>query len=46
MLVAAELFPEARYDPLPILERTDQPVLALWGELDQVAAPMESAGLL
>jgi uncharacterized protein len=45
-LVAAELFPEARYDPVPVLEKVHQPVLALWGAMDRTAVPAESAEIM
>jgi dienelactone hydrolase len=41
-LVAAGLFPEARYDTVPVLQRVSQPVLAIWGELDRLTPPGES----
>ncbi len=46
LLVAAGLFPEARYDPIPVLEQVQQPVLALWGAMDRTAVPAESAQLM
>lgn len=46
LLVAAELFPEATHDPVPVLARVRQPVLALWGALDRVAVPAESARIM
>ncbi|MCO6009251.1 prolyl oligopeptidase family serine peptidase [Actinoallomurus purpureus] len=39
----AGLFPEAGYDPVPVLQRLRQPVLALWGEHDTQVPPRESA---
>ncbi|MFI6042305.1 alpha/beta hydrolase family protein [Nocardia sp. NPDC051321] len=39
------LFPEAGYDPVPVLERLRLPVLAVWGEHDIQAAPAESAAV-
>jgi dienelactone hydrolase len=41
--VGAGLFPEAYYDPVPVLERLKQPMLALWGDLDVSHAPVESS---
>jgi dienelactone hydrolase len=46
MTVAAGLFPEATYDPVPAWERLRQPVLAQWGELDRQAVPQESSQLI
>lgn len=46
LLVAAGLFPEATYDPVPALARVRQPVLALWGAQDRVAVPAESARIM
>lgn len=42
LLVGAGLFPEAGYDPVPVLERVTQPVLGLWGDLDRVIPGAES----
>ncbi|MFE7713263.1 alpha/beta hydrolase family protein [Streptomyces sp. NPDC057486] len=42
LLRDAGLFPEADYDPLPVLRRLRQPVLAMWGN-DQQSPPAESA---
>ncbi|WP_223884785.1 alpha/beta hydrolase family protein [Nocardia colli] len=39
------LFPEAGYDPVPVLERLHLPVLALWGEHDTLCPPAESAAV-
>ncbi|MGI5231980.1 alpha/beta hydrolase family protein [Actinoallomurus sp. CA-142502] len=39
----AGLFPAAGYDPVPLLARFRQPVLALWGEHDTQVPPRESA---
>ncbi|MFI6165686.1 alpha/beta hydrolase family protein [Nocardia sp. NPDC051052] len=43
IIVAAGLFPEADYDPVPVLERIRQPLLALWGEYDINHPPQESS---
>jgi uncharacterized protein len=45
-LVVTELFAEARYDPVPVLEKVHQPVLALWGAMDRTAVPAESAEIM
>ncbi|RJQ66933.1 alpha/beta fold hydrolase [Pseudonocardiaceae bacterium YIM PH 21723] len=41
-VVAAGLFPEAGYDPAPVLRRVRVPVLAIWGADDQVTPVAES----
>ncbi|MGG2464634.1 alpha/beta hydrolase family protein [Streptomyces sp. RGM 3693] len=41
----AGLLPEADYDPLPVLRRLRQPVLAMWGN-DQQSPPAESASAI
>jgi dienelactone hydrolase len=46
MTVAAGLFPEANFDPVPAWEQVRQPVLAQWGELDRIAVPRESSQLI
>ncbi|MEV5704716.1 hypothetical protein [Actinoallomurus sp. NPDC052274] len=46
LVAGAGLFPEASYDPLPVLARLRMPVLALWGEHDIEVPPAESAGIL
>jgi uncharacterized protein len=46
LLVAAELFPEARYNPMPVLDNLQQPILALWGAMDCTAVPAESAQIM
>ena len=46
MTVAAGLFPEANYDPIPAWEHLRQPVLAQWGELDRIAVPQESTQII
>lgn len=43
--VGAGLFPEASYDPVPVLEQIRQPVLAIWGEYDQLSPPAENLGI-
>ncbi|MFJ9847024.1 alpha/beta hydrolase family protein [Kitasatospora sp. NPDC101155] len=43
-MAATGRFPEAGYDPLPVLERLHRtPVLALWGDHDTQVPPQESA---
>jgi hypothetical protein len=44
--VASGLFGEVTYDPVPVWERVEQPVLALWGEFDREAVPEESARIM
>lgn len=46
LLVGAGLFAEANYDPVPVLERIRQPVLALWPVRDLVHPPEESSRIL
>jgi len=41
-LTAAGLFPEADYDPIPVLEKLNQPMLGIWGEFEQVSPPAEN----
>ncbi len=41
-LAGAGMFPEAGYDPVPVLEKVRQPVLGLWGELDRLTPPGEA----
>ncbi|MFD2473738.1 alpha/beta hydrolase family protein [Amycolatopsis silviterrae] len=41
--IGAGLFPEADYDPVPVLRRLKQPLLALWGDLDINHAPVDSS---
>ncbi|OXM51181.1 alpha/beta hydrolase family protein [Amycolatopsis alba] len=41
-LAGAGAFPEAGYDPVPVLEKVRQPVLGLWGELDRLTPPGEA----
>ncbi|WP_438290573.1 alpha/beta hydrolase family protein [Streptomyces sp. HUAS TT7] len=45
VLADAGLFPEADYDPMPVLRRLGKPVLAMWGN-DQQSPPAESAGAI
>lgn len=45
-VVATGLFPEGTYDPVPVIERLRQPVLALWGALDKTMPPGASARLM
>ncbi|MEU9452733.1 prolyl oligopeptidase family serine peptidase [Streptomyces sp. NPDC048277] len=43
-MASTGLFPEAGYDPVPVLERLHRtPVLALWGDHDTQVPPQESA---
>jgi uncharacterized protein len=46
LLVGAGLFAEANHDPVPVLERIRQPVLALWSFRDLVHPPEESSRIL
>ncbi|MBB1157334.1 alpha/beta hydrolase family protein [Amycolatopsis dendrobii] len=41
--VGSGLFPEAGYDPVPVLRGLKQPILALWGDLDINHVPVESS---
>ncbi|MFE3546603.1 alpha/beta hydrolase family protein [Nocardia sp. NPDC059177] len=41
-LVGAGQFAQAGYDPIPVLERIDQPVLAIWGDQDRLTPPGDS----
>ncbi|MFI6303728.1 alpha/beta hydrolase family protein [Amycolatopsis thailandensis] len=41
-LAGAGAFPEAGYDPVPVLEKVRQPVLGLWGEQDRLTPPGEA----
>jgi dienelactone hydrolase len=41
-LAGAGAFPEAGYDPVPVLERVKVPVLGLWGDLDRLTPPGEA----
>ena len=46
LLIEADLFAEAYHDPVEPLEGVQQPVLALWGALDRIEPPAESARIL
>lgn len=46
LLIEADLFAEAYHDPVEPLEEVHQPVLALWGALDRIEPPAESARIL
>ncbi|MEU5261722.1 alpha/beta hydrolase [Amycolatopsis sp. NPDC021455] len=41
-LVGGGVFPEARYDPVPVLKSLRQPVLGLWGAKDVLTPPGEA----
>ncbi|MFD4461090.1 alpha/beta hydrolase family protein [Nocardia sp. NPDC058480] len=41
-LVAAGQFAQADYDPIPVLNRIAQPVLAIWGDQDRLTPPGDS----
>jgi dienelactone hydrolase len=43
LAVGAGIFPEANYDPVPVLEKIRQPVLGLWGTRDTLTPPVSSA---
>lgn len=43
MAVGLDQFPEAGHDPVEALREVRQPVLAIWGELDMLVPPRESA---
>jgi hypothetical protein len=45
VLADAGLFPEADYDPIPVLEKLRQPVLGIWGEQEQVSPPSEGLSI-
>lgn len=45
LVMASGLFPEAGHDPVPVLERLRQPVLAIWGEHEQSSPPAESLSI-
>ncbi len=46
LLVGASLFAEANHDPVAPLENLRQPVLALYGALDRIQPPAESATIV
>ncbi|MEV0250130.1 alpha/beta hydrolase [Nocardia sp. NPDC050712] len=41
-LVTAGQFAQADYDPIPVLQRITQPVLAIWGDQDRLTPPGDS----
>ncbi|WKG09921.1 prolyl oligopeptidase family serine peptidase [Nocardia sp. PE-7] len=41
-LVAADQFAQADYDPIPVLKKITQPVLAIWGDQDRLTPPGDS----
>ncbi|MEV7093482.1 alpha/beta fold hydrolase [Amycolatopsis sp. NPDC051045] len=41
-LVGSDVFPEAHYDPVPVLKSLRQPVLGLWGAKDVLTPPGEA----
>lgn len=41
--ISAGMFPEANYDPIPVLKNLKQPLLALWGSKDRLVPPLESS---
>jgi uncharacterized protein len=45
LLVDAGAFPEGDFDPVPVLRRLRQPVLAIWGERDTVSPPAQSQSI-
>jgi uncharacterized protein len=42
-MVASEMFAEATYDPVPVLEQLEQPILAIWGSNERSSPPLEGA---
>lgn len=44
LMISAEMFPEATYDPVSVLERVDQPALAIWGEKERVVPTVKGLG--
>ncbi|HEY0637770.1 MAG TPA: alpha/beta hydrolase [Pseudonocardiaceae bacterium] len=46
LVAAARMMPEADYDPVPVLEKVRQPVLAVWGAEERTGPPAESSELL
>lgn len=45
-VVAAGLFPEAGFDPVPAWEHVRQPVLMQWGQFDRQALPAQSSTII
>ncbi len=45
-IVSAELMAEPAYDPVPVLEKVKQPVLAVWGAKDTIEPASESATIM
>jgi uncharacterized protein len=45
-LVSAELFAEGTYDPVPVLEELQQPILAIWGAADRIMPATASARVM
>lgn len=45
-LVSAELFAEGTYDPVPVLEELQQPILAIWGAADRIMPAAASARVM
>ncbi|SHF38302.1 hypothetical protein SAMN05444392_1199 [Seinonella peptonophila] len=43
---SAGLFPEAAYDPVPVMKQIKQPVLAIWGSQDRIVPPEESSQIM
>jgi dienelactone hydrolase len=46
LLVTTDLMSEADYDPVPVLTQIEQPVLAVWGEMERTGPPTESAQIM
>lgn len=46
VVVAAGLFPEADFDPVPAWEHVRQPVLMQWGRFDRQALPAQSSTII
>lgn len=46
LLVTTELMSEATHDPVAVLTQIEQPVLAVWGELERTGPPTESAQIM
>jgi uncharacterized protein len=45
-LVSADLFAEGTYDPVPVLEELQQPILAIWGAADRIMPAAASARVM